>query len=192
MWKFLKDIFEGVGRFDSDDSVVHVGESLRSAELVGTLRVDINPSEEEEKEQAVSILNTIIKDVESIPGKLEAELKKIEGVAPTIDSLALGTLTWAGPVLVQIVKIEGGPVAADAVSIGISEAIQVLTVAKEVLGTIGSTGSFAALVQGVQTDLQDILTAAKVTNPKSIALLTLVVKALNALVEAVGVETKAA
>ena len=192
MWKFLKDIFEGVGRFDSDDSVVHVGESLRSAELVGTLRVDINPSEEEEKEQAVSILNTIIKDVESIPGKLEAELKKIEGVAPTIDSLALGTLTWAGPVLVQIVKIEGGPVAADAVSIGISEAIQVLTVAKEVLGTIGSTGSFAALVQGVQTDLQDSLTAAKVTNPKSIALLTLVVKALNALVEAVGVETKAA
>lgn len=131
---------------------------------------------------------TLIKDVESIAGKAEQELdivlKTIDADAPTIEQIASTTLTIAGPILSAVVSLEGGPAAGAALTGAIAIAQQGIAAAKIITAATGSASNASGVLASIQTQLSTILADVKVSDPKSVALVTLVISGITALVNA--------
>jgi hypothetical protein len=128
---------------------------------------------------------SFIKDLESFASKFEKEIENLWAKAPSIETIISTTLTYVGPILETVVTIEGGAAAGTAVTTVINTAEEDLIAAKALTTTIGATPSLAGLISGVATNLSGLLAAAKVTDPKSVANVTLVVKELEALVASI-------
>lgn len=135
---------------------------------------------------------SFIKDLESFASKFENELEKLWNKAPSLETVALTTLTFVGPILETVFTIEGGSAVGNAVTTAINVAEQDLTAAKALITAIGPTVSVQSLISGVISDLSGLLKAAKVTNPTSVSNVTLVVSELNALVAALSTPTASA
>ena len=149
----------------------------------------LNSKELKDKENNMSFV-TIIKDIESIPSKLEADLAKLANEAPKLESIVAATLKYAGPVLQVAISVTD-PAALPLVTEILSEASVDLTVATNLTKTIGLTPSVSNIISGISSNLSGLLTASKVTNPKSVASITSVVSVLNTTVAAIAVSLPA-
>jgi hypothetical protein len=140
----------------------------------------------------VNIFSTIIKEVETFASKAEKELAKLWSKAPKFTDVALTTLTYVGPILETVFTIEGGTAAGAAATLVITKVQQELTAAKGLISAVGPTLSVQSLLSGISDDLQQLLIAANITNPASVANVNLVIGELKALVNAFPVPAPAA
>lgn len=124
---------------------------------------------------------SFITKLESFASTVEKDLENLWGKAPSLETIAATTLTYVGPILEEIVTVEGGPVAGAAVTAVVNKVEQDLAAVKGLLTVVGPTVSVKGLISGAQADLSSLLTTAQIKDPKSVANVTLVVNELEAL-----------
>jgi hypothetical protein len=114
----------------------------------------------------------------------EKELAKIHAVEPKIEQVTDTILTYAGAALETVVTAEAGATAGALVGKVVSKAQSSLTAVSGLVSDFGASPSVASIVGAVQSDLGSLLTAAQVTNPKSVATVTKVANELGVLATA--------
>ena len=132
----------------------------------------------------MSWIGTLVKDTESVASKIEHELEVLWTKAPTAEAVISTTLTYVGPLLETVVTVEAGAAAGTAVTAVINKAEQDLVAAKALITTVGPTPSIASLISGVSNNLSSLLTAANISDPKSVATVKLVISELAAVASA--------
>jgi hypothetical protein len=126
----------------------------------------------------------LIKDLETFASKAEADLEKFLAKAPELEQIAVSVITYVGPLLQTIVTTAEGSAAGQLVAAGIAKAQAELVAAKGLFAAVGTSGSAASIVEGVAADLPAVLTAANVTDTKSVATASTIVAELKAVVQA--------
>lgn len=109
--------------------------------------------------------STIIKDVESTAAKVEAEFKKLFNEAPSWITIANGTLTYLGPIVVTILTIGGGAALGTEANNIIADIKTDLATAAATVSKVNAASSLPTLLTGVQAQLPALLAAVKVSNP---------------------------
>ena len=116
----------------------------------------------------------------------KTEWTKIFNAAPKIELLADTVLKYAVPAISIIVGAEAGaPAGAMVAQIG-AEAQKDLTAVSGLIYDFGATPTAAAMVSGVQSNLNDLLSAGHITNANSVANVTKVVNTLGDLAAQIG------
>jgi hypothetical protein len=116
-----------------------------------------------------NIFTTVIKDLESFAWKIEAAFKKLFGDAPAWLTIAQGTLTYLGPIVVTIVTIGGGSALGDEANNIIASIKSDLAVALATVTAVNASTSLPALLVSIQNQLPSLLAAVKVSNPAVVA-----------------------
>jgi hypothetical protein len=127
---------------------------------------------------------SFITALESFASKVEKEFEELWGKAPSLATIASTTLTFVGPILETVVTVEDGSAAGTAVTAVINKVEMDLSAVKGLLTVVGPTVSVKGLISGAQNDLASLLSAAQITDPKSVANVTLVINELAALATA--------
>lgn len=107
----------------------------------------------------------IIKDLKSFASKVESAFKKLFGNSATWIEIAQGVLTYAGPVLITAVSVEGGAPAGSAVSAVLSVIKTDLATALAALTSANAATTVPGLLASIQSNLPALLAAIKVENP---------------------------
>lgn len=135
---------------------------------------------------------SFITKLESFAAKVEKEFAALWGKAPSLTTIASTTLTFVGPILETVITVEAGAAAGAAVTTVINKVESDLAAVKGLLTVVGPTVSVKGLITSAQADLSSLLTAAQITNPASVANVTLVINELEALATAFPATTPVA
>jgi hypothetical protein len=130
--------------------------------------------------------------LKSIASKIEAEIESLWKKAPNMDTIALGVLTFAGPILETVFTITGEPALGTEAATIIGNVQAKLIAAKQVLAAVGPTLSFGSILSGAASDLNDLLTLAAIKDPASIANVKLVITELENLAASVPTPSQSA
>ena len=122
--------------------------------------------------------------IDTVAHDIENDIKKLWGTGPKLATIAGGVLTYAGPVLEDVIDLEGGPEAAAEATTIINKVETNLIVAGKLMTSIGPKPSVVGIISGAQSDLQGLLTLTQIKNPKSVANVTQVIDALGDLAQA--------
>ena len=117
----------------------------------------------------MSIFGSIVKDLESFAGKVEAAFKKLFSEAPSWIVIAQGVLTYLGPVVVTILTLGGGAALGEEANSIIATIKADLATALAVASTASASTGLPSLLSGIQSQLPALLAALKVSNPGSLA-----------------------
>ena len=115
--------------------------------------------------------------------------KTLEGLhqeAPALEVTAAAILKWGGPVLQTVVTAEAGGPAGALVGKVIADAQAGLTAASGFIYDYGAVPTAASITGSVVSNLQNLLAAGHITNPKSVASVTSVVTNVNNLTNALA------
>jgi hypothetical protein len=116
----------------------------------------------------------------------EKELGKLHNEAPALEQTAASILKYAGPALQTVVTAEAGAPAGEIVGKVIADAQAGLTAASGFIYDYGATPTAATITGSVVENLTSLLSAAKISNPASVATVTSVVNNLNSLTTALA------
>ena len=125
---------------------------------------------------------SIISAIESEISKAEKVLLVWWGKEPAFANVLSTGISIAGVALETVFTLEGNGPAATLVGDIVSKAQQELLAVNALVKTVGPTPTGKNLLAGVATDLSGLTAAANITNPKSVAAVTLAVNTVNALV----------
>lgn len=117
----------------------------------------------------MSIFGSVVKDVESFAGKVEAAFKKLFSEAPSWIVIAQGVLTYLGPLVVTILTLGGGPALGEEANAILGSIKADLATALAVTSTVHAATGLPVLLAGIQAQLPALLAALKVSNPASLA-----------------------
>ena len=114
----------------------------------------------------------------------EKELTTLSKDAPAITKVADSILKYVGGALEIVVGLEAGAPAAAEVTAAVNTAQAGVTALNGLISDYGATPTAATVASSIATNLAPILTAAKVSNPVSVAAVTAVVSNLTTLATA--------
>jgi len=119
---------------------------------------------------------------------IDKQLTKVLKLGLKSTSVVYSVLTYAST-LIEVVVGQIGGTAAEAESVTVlTEVLSLLAAAKAALYDVQDVTSIGTLLDTIVTNLSTILTDAHITNSTSVALITKVVKALDAIVKAIDSE----
>ena len=124
----------------------------------------------------------IISAIESEISKAEKALLVWWGKEPAFANVLSTGISIGGVALETVFTLESNGPAATLVGDIVSKAQQELLAVNALVKTVGPTPTGKSLLAGVATDLSGLTAAANITNPKSVAAVTLAVNTVNALV----------
>lgn len=115
----------------------------------------------------------------------EKELGALHNAQPEIEAVVAAFLKYAGPALQTVVTVEaGGPAGAEVGKI-LADAQAALTAASGFVYDYGAVPSLASILGSVVNNLSGLLSASKISNPRSVSTVTTVISNLNVLVTAI-------
>ena len=137
----------------------------------------------------MSILSTIIKDVESFASKFEKELAKLWSKAPSVAAVASTVLQFVAPLIETAFTIEAGAAAGAGVTSLLNTVEQKLVAAQGLITAIGATPTLTAVIAGIESDLTDLLSLGGFKNSMTQSNIQLVLKEIQALLGALPTAT---
>jgi len=120
--------------------------------------------------------------IESALAKAEKTLTTWWGKAPAFANILSTGITIAGAALETVFTLEGNGPASTLVGDVVSKAQQELLAVSSLVAAVGPNPTAKNIISGVASDLGSLTAAANITNPKSVAAVTLAVNTINALV----------
>lgn len=121
------------------------------------------------EENTVNIFSTIIKDAKSTASKIEAAFKKLFNEAPSWITIAQGTLTYLGPIVVTLLTVGGGAALGNEANNIIANIKADLATAAATVTTVNAATTLPGVLTGIQSQLPALLAAVKVSNPTSVS-----------------------
>lgn len=135
---------------------------------------------------------SFITAIESELAKAEKILASWWGKEPAFANVLTTGINIAGAALETVFTLEGNGPASTIVGNVVSKAQQEILAVNSLVTTVGPTPSAKSILAGVASDIGGLAAAANITNPKSIAAITLGVNTVNALVSSFPAATPAA
>ncbi len=135
---------------------------------------------------------SFITAIESELAKAEKILASWWGKEPAFANVLATGINIAGAALETVFTLEGNGPASTIVGNVVSKAQQEILAVNSLVTTVGPTPSAKSILAGVASDIGGLAAAANITNPKSIAAITLGVNTVNALVSSFPAATPAA
>lgn len=120
----------------------------------------------------------------------EKEWTALYNEAPKLEQVADTTLKYASGALQIAASVEANNPAIADISKVLTTAQTGITAASGLIADFGATPTVTGILSGVSANLSGLLTAAHVTNAKSVAAVTKVVNETNTLVAALGAASK--
>jgi hypothetical protein len=117
---------------------------------------------------------------------LEKEYVKLHDALPTIEKDVDAVLPYVSMLLQTVLEAMGQTAAATEAGVVLSQAQSDLSVASAVVADTGATLTASGAISAVQSNLSGLLTAAKVTDAKSVATVTKAASELGTLATAVS------
>jgi hypothetical protein len=134
----------------------------------------------------MSFVSKLVNAEHTFAAWAEKELAALHKDAPALEQTAASVLKYAGPALQTVVTAEaGGPAGAEVGKV-VADAQAGLTAAAGFVYDYGANPTAASITGSVASNLSGLLSAAKITNPSSVATVTNVVTNLNALTQAMS------
>ena len=134
----------------------------------------------------MSIFSGIIKAEHTFAAWCEKEWTALFNAAPKLEQVADTVLKYAAGALQIAASLEANnPKIAD-ISKAVTTAQNGIHAASGLINDFGASPTVASVLSGVSSNLTDLLSAAHVVNPKSVAAVTKVVGEVDALAAAVG------
>lgn len=138
----------------------------------------------------MSIFTGIVNAEHTFAAWCEKEWTALYNEAPKLEQIADTTLKYASGALQIAASVEvNNPAIAD-ISKVLTTAQGGITAASGLIADFGATPTVAGILSGVSSNLSALLSAAHVTNAKSVAAVTKVVNETNTLVTALGAASK--
>lgn len=134
----------------------------------------------------MSIFSSIVNADHTFAAWAEKELTALVSAAPTIEKVAEPILKYVGGALQIAAGIELGAPAAAIVGSVVSQAQADLVTVSGLIYDFGANPTVAGRVTAVQNDLNGLLAAGHVSNPKSVDAVTKAVASLGALATALA------
>jgi hypothetical protein len=125
---------------------------------------------------------SIVSAIESAFDKAKAEIEKWWGKEPDFATILTMGIAIVGVSLETVFTVDGNGPAATLVGAVVSKAQAEIAAVNTLVATVGTTPSVKSLLLGVATDISTLEAAANITDPKSVAAVTLAVNTLNSLV----------
>jgi hypothetical protein len=129
---------------------------------------------------------SLITVAHTFAGWCEKEWTAVFNAVPKIEQIADTTLKYALGALSIVASVETGNPAIAEISKVLTTAQTGITAASGLISDFGPTPTATGMLSSVATDLSGLLTAAHITNSKSVAAVTKVVTETNALVSAMS------
>ena len=133
---------------------------------------------------------SIIKSIEGAEhtflGWIAKEYAALYKNEPTIEQIVDTTINYAEPALIILLDAAGGSAAAPEVTSIITEVQADLKVVSALIYDFGPTPTAATIAEGVQNNLNSLLTAGHVKDPATVAKLQLIIKTVGALATAIA------
>lgn len=137
----------------------------------------------------MSFLDTLKNFAHTFTSWVANEYAKLYGAMPAINQVADSVFKYAIPAIQILVGMEAGQPAAALVGSVAADAQSSLHAASALMYDFGPHPSVTGIVQGVQSNLNSLLTAGHIKNQNSIDTATKIVNSLGALVAALPAST---
>jgi hypothetical protein len=136
------------------------------------------------------IINSFLPSIFSVFGRIERTLSGLLGTkAATWERVASTGISFLHPIINTVLILEFGPGIESEVSSVLTTVQNDLIAAQHLTVAIGPTPTMAMFLAAIKGNLSELLNACKITNPKSIELITLVVKELDAMINSISINT---
>jgi hypothetical protein len=146
---------------------------------------------EAESKKLMGIFSGIENAEHTFAAWCEKELTALHNEAPKLEQIADTTLKYASGALKIAASVEANNPAIAKITSVLTTAQNSVTAASGLIADFGATPTAANMLSSVSSNLSELLAAAHISNPKSVAAVTKVVGETNALVAAVNLAASA-